>query len=501
MQHPNKVDRRPLNRKLVLWLSLALLALAVALILLLPAIRQRFPAESVAVPDVVLPFRTLGEYAEDALDSVTITHADGQSYTLRYQNGALWLERDGGLTAISESSSDTLIKAVTQISVENIVTEDASEVAEHLEDMGLAPPRAVAHVRYTSGDTVTLELGSEVPETTYSYYRWSGDNGIYMCDVGISDALLMTANRLLPVEQPVMTRLLIDRLALTTADGQVIGMAFTSDAAGNAYGRLTSPYDYPMSADATDAMLTALTNFRLGTPEGDLTDDSYAEYGFDSPLLVLEAHSREGARSVVSDDGQLLAETAPEMTLRFTLGREEGDYYYTCLYEGARYNVSRFLCEALVNAKTAQLITRTPADLGDVYISAIAVQTGTGVLDAHAARVERVLPNNQLETDVDGNVLYDTTVTINGETATQEQYDALVSRLKSMKVSGSLPDGWSPDGKTPRWKLTLTTEGGQTRQITAYTLDAFSDALVVDGSALHYAYIEALNTALAEWMP
>ena len=502
MQHPPRVaSKRQIGKKPLLILTGALVALAAAFVLLLPTIKRAFPSGKYPDPTIELRYKTLKTVDANELESVTITHLAGDSYTLRYKDGALWLVRGEELLAINEAYSDELLKAATVITVEDVVTEDASEVAQHLSDMGLAPPQAIALVRYAGGREVTLELGTGVPDTSYSYFRFSGDGGVYMCSVDVSDALSLTANRLLPVEQPVLDKALTDRITLRLQSGVQIDMLFSTDSAGQTCGRLESPIGYPMSAAATSAMLTAMENFRLGTAIGAVTPENRVEYGFDAPLAVLTIHRQAGAHAVVGTDGQLTAEELHEAEFRFTLGRAEDNYFYTCLYEGECYHVSRFLFQAFVEANASELVTRNPADLGDAMLSSIVVQTDAGVLDVRASRTERVLPNNQLETDENGELVYDTAVTFNGEPATQEQYDALLKGLKALTVFGDLKESWTADGKTPRWQITLTTEGGTVRTIAAYALDAFTDALVVDGEALHTAYVEALETALAQWTP
>ena len=81
-----------------------------------------------------------------------------------------------------------------------------------------------------------------------------------------------------------------------------------------------------------------------------------------------------------------------------------------------------------------------------------------------AQYTERVLPNNDIETDAEGNTVYDTV----------------------------------PEDETPRWRIVLTTVGGTTREIAAYRLDAFSDALAVDGVAIHYVHEEVIDLILAD---
>lgn len=503
MQHPPKVEkkRRKNRRVLSLILSLVCASLAAVFVLLLPVIKERYPTDSRSSSMLTLTYRTLDEGDREALESISVFHIASDSYTLRYQNGALLLERDGALLDINDTHASELLKAATQISVEDVVTQDEAEVAEYLGDMGLEPPQTTVRVRYHGGREVTIEIGSNVPETSYSYYRWSGDDGIYMCDAGINDAFSLTENRLLPVEQPVLEKTLIDRVDLQLKGSGKLSIAFSADSTGWVSGLLRVPYTYPLNATSTNAILTALENFRLGTREDEVSDENRAFYGFDDPLCVVEVHQNAGSRGAVNSEGQLVAELVEAQSLRFTIGRAEGDYFYTCEYEGNCYLISRFLAASLVGANPTKLITRNPADLGGAPLASLTVQTGAGALDIRIVRTERVLPNNQLETDQNGNPMYDTSVTANGEPMTTEQLDALVERLAALTVSGEVDAEWSPGGATPRWQLILTTTGGATRTIAAYPMDAFSDALVVDGVVKHYAHVEALEIAMAEWMP
>lgn len=499
MQHPKKVQpKRKISTKAKLILLGTALILAAAFVLLLPVIRSRFPSRNTPSVPQGSTVRTLYEGDTDQLESLTISQLDGESYTLYMQDGSLHLERDGELLALNEIYADDLLDVATQIVAQDTVTEDESEVAQHLAEMGLDPPQATAVARYRDGTEITFEIGVNVPNTTYAYYRWSGDTGIYMCDSGITDALFLTQNLLLPVSQPSIIQTLIDRVTLKTADDE-ISMTFLSDDSGYTSGVMETPYVYPMDAEQTSAMLTALSNFRLGTIEAAVTDENRAEYGFDAPLCVVELHQASGFYTSVDEVGALVMESVPESDLRFTIGRAEGDYFYTCEYEGDAYLISRFLVETIVNATPAKLAARQPANLDGALLTSIVIQTPETLLEVSVSRTERVLSDNSLEVDSDGNIVYDTAIAFNGADASQERLDTLVSRLNAMTVSGDLPDDWElPEGETPRWRIELTTEGGTTRVIEAYRLDAFSDALVVDGEARHYAYVEVIEVILAD---
>ena len=111
---------------------------------------------------------------------------------------------------------------------------------------------------------------------------------------------------------------------------------------------------------------------------------------------------------------------------------------------------------------------------------------------------KRCSPNNELETDENGHVIYTAHVTCNGASVTAEAFENLVSRLQQMAVSGALDSAMRPGG-TPRWQMTLTTVQGETRTLTGYMMDAFHNMLAVDGVALHYLNNEALEITLGEF--
>ena len=121
-------------------------------------------------------------------------------------------------------------------------------------------------------------------------------------------------------------------------------------------------------------------------------------------------------------------------------------------------------------------------------------------MDIKAVYTQKVTENNEVEKDEKGNVVYDIAATCNGQTITADAFTSLVERLKEMTVSGSLGESQVPAG-TPRWQMTLTTTGGQSRTLAAYPMDTFNDILAVDGVALQYLNAEAIQIALGELYP
>lgn len=509
MEHPDKKTQKPRRahrfsrRARMLLLLAGAAALALGFVLALPLIRARFPVPLAAELQADLRYLTLDTGDVSVLDSITVRQNGGEGYLLRYRDGKLYLAGAGANGAdaiINESYSEEIVEAATQIAVEDTVTRDATEVEEYLADMGLAPPAITVEVAYANGRADTLSLGALVPGTTYHYYRWSGDAGVYMCDAGIYEAFEYTAQMLLPVTQPTLVPALIDRLTLTTQAGGRMEFSFVGDGAGGYAGTMREPTHYPMSSEATDTLMTALKNFRLGTKVGPADAAHREEYGFDRPAAVLDAHQQEGLYTQIDAQGVLNTVKTEAQTLRFTLGAKDGDFFYYCEYAGDCYRVSSFLVTTLVDTAPSAYLTRAPADMGTASIASITAQLGAGALTVRATYTEHMNENNQIETDAQGNTVYDVSVTANGVAITADAFSALVTRLKQMTVSGRLEEPQQPTG-TPRWQLTLATTGGATRTLAAYPLDAFSDTLVVDGVALYYLNAEAIQIALAELYP
>ncbi len=498
MQHPQMRNSSPKKhgRKPVLILIGLVLVLSLALVLLLPVIKAWFPAQ---------PSGPTREYTEELLDEadkallseITVKHKGQDSYTFTYENGELFLHTDGNKQVlVGEYYSDIILTAATYISVADVVTRDGAEVKEHLPDMGLEPPESVIQIRYTDGREDKFEIGSKVPETTFYYFRWSGAPGVYMCDYGTYEAFAYTPAILIPVSQPVLEKTLIDRITLDLAGQEPMEIVFPAD--GSTV--MKSPFLYPLDATAADGLLTAASGFRLGTLQGELTPENRTEYGFDDPIATIDIHQQAGAYGQINEEGVFVTQAADEQTLRVVLGRKEGDYFYTCAYGDSCYLVSSFLVAPLTAASPASLLTRTPADMGNTIITGIQVQLGDQMLDIRQQRTERVLPNNQLDTDELGNILYDTSYTRNGDPLSEEAFNTLVNKLKAMKVSGEAPEGTSITGSAPRWQLTLTTQAGAVRTLAAYPLDTFFDILAVDGVPLHTLQVESLDIALGDLM-
>lgn len=488
MQHPQK---REIKKSCARWIwvaAMGALALAVGLLVLLPVIQQRFPAQKQTIPVSEQPVKTLALRESGQVESITVSPEDGDSYTLVMQEGALYAQSERGLLELDADKASELLKAVTEITVQGVVTEDVSEVEEHLGEMGLKPPLSQAVVRYADGSEETIRLGGTVPGTSYSYYRWSGGNGVYMGDEGIRDALSLSLSRLLPFNQVQIAGELAEEIRL---DEMVI--RFHTDETGQTTASLTEPCVYPISSETCQSLQDTLSSFRLGTREPDITDENRGDYGFDDPLCTITVRTQEGYVSAVDAEGQFAVYQMPAQEYHIVIGQAEGEYFYTCQYEDGYYLISRFLMEYLVQATPSRLATRNPADMGDTFITRAVINANGATLEMTASRTE--------QTDENGDVTYAVQAAFNGVSAPQERLDSLTDGLRQLSANGDAPANWQlPAHESPRWELALETEDGQRRLIQAYRLDAFTDVLCVDGVSLHTVDDEAIDRLLGSAM-
>ena len=485
------------KKRTALFLCAAVL-LALLLVLLQPV--KNTSQDTGSVPFLPLHFETLDEADADDLLSIAVTQREGEAYTLVYENERLYLQREGALAPIDEKLTSKIIRSATLIAVEDTVGGEKEEIQQHLPDMGLAPPEITVKVSYRSGREDVLQIGVHVPETTYYYYRWSGSDGVYMCDEGTFEAFAYPSALLLPVDQPLLTKNLIDYMSLRIHGKAAMELRFSTDNLDVVSGMLQEPYQYPLDTAKASDMVTAAVNFRLGSFQADITEESFVVYGFDNPLAEIEIHQQAGSYGAIDETGVFVTYESEEEELRFVIGRPEGDYFYTCLYDQKCYFVSRFLLASLVSASPEALITQYPADMGEAVLAEIQVQLGGSIMDFRRQKTERVLPNNQLAVDEEGNTIYDVTATKNGEPMRAEAFDTLVMRLKAMKVSGDADASFSAATVAPRWQMTLVTDSGNTRTIIAYPLDAFFDAISIDGMIKHTLHAESLEAAMSDLM-
>ena len=483
-----------MKKKFVLVVVLFVLSIVLAVALpRLPLLNSLPITENSSAPSTVV---VIQDRKAEMLKSIKISPLNEETFILHYINEKLYVEEGEALNEVQPIYAEALIKASTLILAEDTVALNLQEVESVLPDMGLDTPKSEVVIEYADGQSITLYLGGNVPHTNFGYFRWG--NGVYLCNSDMFDVFTMTKRRLLPLEKIQISAKLINEVTLTLADKEPIKMTFESDNQGVVFGTMITPISYPLKSDETKKILTSLENFRLGTKVEVLVPEKMEKLGFDKPLAVIEIHQKEGAYSYSNQNGELLAKQLPVMDLRFVIGKQKGEHFYNCEYSGSYYLVNRYMLEYIMGIDPVQLLTNRPADVGDVELGKVSLQTGAGLIDIRVNYSEKVLPNNELELDEFGKPIIETTVVCNGENMSLEAWNALVKRMKEFSVAGKISDDFNIKEHSPRWIWTLKSLGGIERKIEGYTMDAFSDAIVVDGVMRHFADKDAMEIVFGD---
>ena len=503
MQHPDKTQHRfnatsiKRNRRTLYTLCAALL-FAAAFQLLLPVIRRTFPNTQNRT-NISSPLAEI-LYEGDAkeLYELIISQRWGESYTLRSQDGGLYLLQNNVLEPLDKLLTQRILHVTVVLAVEDTISDDGEEISGHLRDMGLDPPEITVHIRYLDGREDMISMGYIVPGTACYYYQWSGSDKIYMCDPGTFDAFSYPAGLLLPLRQPDLRKGLIDHITIRLQGQEKIEMAFSTDIAGLTGGTLLAPFAYPMDIISAENLINTAADFRLGSFVGPLTLETKPKYGFDNPLAIIDIHQASGVYGGIDEMGVFASFWADEESLRLTIGRKEGEFFYTCEYGGECYLVSKLLVAGFLSATMDTLMTWNPADMGEDIIAEIRIQWNGRLLDFRQNLVEHALPDHPIDADEMHDSLNNATYTQNGEPMSGDAFEALVNRLKDMRSSGHIGESFVVGNATPRWQMSITTFGGEVRTITAYPLNVFFDAIAVNGTVRHELRVESLETVLGE---
>ena len=468
-----------------LWLLLGVVALLAGAVTACVLLNQ---------PEEPLPVRTMAGgriYTCDAEDvmRLRITLRSGDSWEMiRLEDGSFAVDGEEGYRIESQTLS-SLLSAVSAVTYEDILTEDASAYEEHMADFGLETPRIVAEVGYRDGTAITLRIGDSyaLEETGWCYTLIDGDSRLYALDTGTADSLAVSKASLHPVEQPVLHKARFDRITFTDEGGAQTCWALQGAIGGDAEDRwrLISPMAYPADGEQMSNLRTNLSNLRLGAYVGEATADSLSACGFDAPRFRLEIHMAAGSIGTTDAEGVYGVTDWPEETFILTVGGAKNESVDYVLVGEEIYLTSHYSLATFMDMDPVSTLTRytVPVALGN--LAEMTVTTLDGTQTCVLTRTERLQENNELVYDTDGNIVYDRTCTLDGREIPYTSFEAAYNSLLMVTVSGRLPEGWTPSAE-PHTVFTFTQYDGTVHTVTLTDFDAFHDAVTLDGMSLFY---------------
>ncbi len=477
VQKKQRGSHKPWLWLILIWAALTLVIAARVIVLDLP----RKQAPDIENETIDLVSRDTGD-----VQSITIQRGSDPVWTaVQEEAGLLTVQGEGGFTLMA-SDSASLLTAAARITAEETLTEDPADYAAALADFGLAEPRYVASITYADGTSVTVSVGNASADGTWRYMLLSGRDGLYAFSRGSVEALFPNRDTLYQVTQPTLHKARIDRITLTGPSGiQAEWTLQCPITAADAIDRwaITAPLVYPADAEAMTNLLANVANLRLGAYVCEATPEALTQYGFDAPRLTIDVHMAAGTIGTVSAEGVYETADWPAGTTTYVIGGEKNDMVDYVLHDGTIYISSHFTIGIFLDYDVKATMSRylAPTALGN--LASLTIETDGAVETYAITRTEQVAENNELLTDVDGSILYDVSLTKNGEPADYAAFEAAYNALLTVTVSGTLPN---PVDAAPHTVWTFTDVDGTVHTVAFATFDAMHDAVSIDGHQAFY---------------
>lgn len=447
------------------------------------------PAEPVD-EDAHITYTELAEYPAAEVARLAITLRSGESWAaLQTAEGQLTMEDDPGYE-VSADSAQTLLNAARVISFEDVLSDDPAEYQHRLAEFGLDTPRVVAEITYADGASWVLRIGDliHLEEANAYYMTIDGDNRLLALDKGTAESLMVEKALLHPVTQPTLHKARFDRITFARGNGEILAeWTLQGEIGGNAQDRwmLTVPAQYPADGEAVSNLQDNLANIRLGAYVGEATPDNLTAYGFDQPRFVLTIHQAAGSIGTTGMDGVFGVTDWPEDTFTLTVGNARNDAVDYVRVGDKIYISSHYSLDVFMSMDAISTLSRytVPVALGNLKQLTITDTAGERVYAI--TRTEQVTENNELATDLDGHILYDTTCQLNGADLAYAVFESAYNDLLRVSVSGSLPEGWTP-AQAPHTTFRFEAFTGESYTLELVSFDAMHDAVLLDGNALFY---------------
>ena len=247
---------------------------------------------------------------------------------------------------------------------------------------------------------------------------------------------------------------------------------------------MTEPLPYPLSGEAVDSLLKKLEGLRFSQYVGSAEKTDLAALGLDPARRTVTLDIAESILTGYDENGQSTASALlPAYQLAFGLGNTENEVIFYCLYRGEVMKATVFSAGFLVTQGWDSLLLTAPFNAPTNDLEQLTVRQGDAQMVYDIVLTERILPNNALETDGNGNVLYDFHVYVQGEETDAAAFLDMYSRLLALRTPDRLPEGYLPPDTPP--DISITVKRSRTaRQVDLYSLDALYYAAAVDGTAL-----------------
>ena len=482
MLQVEKKKKRP-ARKWMLWVALGLAA-AVSGLLAMLSLRE--PA---APPARIVTGGTLMQHETGEIVRIRVQIRGQEPWTAeRDTDGDLKIADEGGWT-LDASLGERLEDALAHPVYEAVLSEDPEEYQQRLQDFGLAEPSLIAEAEYSDGKELTLRIGdsSGLEDGDFRYMTVDGDPRLYAAAESLVKDLTVERALLHPVRQPEIQSSRIDRITVRNADGEIraewaLSGSITDADAASAW-RATAPITYPADPERMSGLKKSASQFRMGMYIDEATEENMAEYGLDVPRCIVEIHLAEGTTGQITGEGVYATQEHAEETVRFTIGKARNEMTDYCLYGHTVYTINHFTASAFTDTDPLETLARDPVTVPAESLSSLEIVRADGSRDRY-----RLIHSAEADPGDEAGAIR---CEKNGAPLAYAAFEAAYARMREVRVSGTLPEGWEKKETEVRYRFETLSGEIHTLELSAF--DALHDAVTVDGCTLFYLIRDGLG--------
>ena len=462
------------RKKRLLWLLLPILTVLFCGSWLL---LRRTP---VSLPDIVSPQSvTLSNRASEEVISIAVSGPYDAPYTLHRDPEGIWQMEGMPDFIFRQTMLDAMIDNAAVIITDDTIGRLSEHPDWHVDDFGLQDGCLRVDAGFSDNSHLVFRLGDSIPEETPGYFfMLEGDDCIFTISSDVFEAYANTRMALHTVSEPALKGELIDRIAFTGYN------PFVLERSSDGW-YLIEPVIYPLADSAVDSLLSKLEGVRFAQYIGRAEDCNLTSMGLDPAERILTLDIAESTVTGYDASSQIIGSTLlPAYRLTLSIGHEESEIVFYCLYRGEVNKATSFSAGFLRTQDWNSLLLATPfnSDIGEIN-SLTWSQNGL-VQTYNLTFSEHVLPNNELERDENGNVIYNVSVSSNGQSIDSEVFAAAYGRLCTLRMEDRLPSDYSLPQSEPLLTVEVIRNDGKQRTVTLWPLDALHDAVAVNGVAL-----------------
>jgi len=431
-------------------------------------------------PELPLPqtaqSTVLCDRAAQELRRVAIENPYDAPYALIQTENGWQMEGDAGFV-FRETMLEDMVNNACQIITEDTVADLNGPAGWTAADFGLAEGCVRVTAEFTDGAGLAFRIGVPVAgEIPGYYFQLEGDSRVFIISQDVYEAYSNTRMALHEVSDPALNGSLIDRIAFTGS--QPLTLEKQADG-----WYMTAPFRYPLSDAAMDALLKKLEGLRFAQYVGRADALDLAALGLQPPLRTLTLDIAPSIVTGYDDAGQVIGERALDgYQLIFALGDYANEVSFYCLYRGEVVKATVFSAGFLLTQGYDGLLLAAPFNAPTNDLQRL-VWRQEGAETAYDISLrERVLPNNDLETDENGSVVYDVIVSRGSEAVDSDAFFNAYRSLVSLRTEDRLPADYTLPDAAPVLEVTLE-RSASARTVALYPYDALHRAVAVDGVA------------------